>query len=238
MELTSAERLFRLPGPARIFYLFLIATMCGISSAILSLPGIESYLHTASSVSVFLMFSLLMLLLAVHAHYIRVRSETSPFSRLRPDKQEYMGLVHDILYHQEFLRLKDYFHHSSHIYDHVLRVSYFSYAVTKVLCLDYRAAARGGLLHDFFLYDWRQRKASDPRRSLHGREHPRIAFQNASEHFFVSKREKDIIIKHMFPKTIAPPRYLESLIVSLCDKVAALIEFCRPKRLEAQPETD
>ena len=37
--------------------------------------------------------------------------------------------------------------------------------------------------------------------------------------------EKDIILKHMWPLTIIPPRYLESFIVSIIDKIVATGEF-------------
>ena len=36
-------------------------------------------------------------------------------------------------------------------FDHSMKVSYYSYKVAKLLHLDYRQTARGGLLHDFFL---------------------------------------------------------------------------------------
>ena len=36
--------------------------------------------------------------------------------------------------------------------------------------------------------------------------------------------EQDIILKHMFPLTLQPPRYLESLLVCLVDKGCSLYE--------------
>ncbi|MDY0244869.1 MAG: hypothetical protein RBQ89_08635, partial [Sphaerochaeta sp.] len=103
--------------------------------------------------------------------------------------------------------------------------SYISYRISKALGLDYHAAARGGLLHDFFLYDWRERKSQDEKRSLHGKEHPYIALENAQKYFTVNAKEADIIVKHMFPKTLSLPRYRESFIVSLSDKIAAVYEY-------------
>ncbi len=135
-------------------------------------------------------------------------------------------LVSDILAHEEFLKLKEYHHHAGHIYDHVTRVSYISYRISKALGLDYHSAARGGgLLHDFFLYDWRVRKSQDEKRSSHGKEHPYIALENAQKYFSVNAKEADIIVKHMFPKTLSLPRYRESFIVSLSDKIAAVYEY-------------
>ncbi len=144
--------------------------------------------------------------------------------------QDHLSLVQDILNHEQFLALKKYRHHTNHIYDHVLRVSYVSYRISKSLGLDYVAAARGGLLHDFFLYDWRERKAHDEKRSTHGKEHPFIALANAQQYFTINDKEADIIVKHMFPKTHALPLYPESVVVNISDKVSAIFEYLHKKR--------
>lgn len=134
-------------------------------------------------------------------------------------------LVEDILQHDQFLKLKEYRHHTNHIYDHARRVSYLSFRISKALGMNYQAAARGGLLHDFFLYDWRERKQNDEKRSSHGKEHPFIALENAKTYFSVNSLEEDIITKHMFPKTLALPRYKESVVVSISDKISAIYEY-------------
>lgn len=143
-----------------------------------------------------------------------------------PDKleEEYMGLVGDILEHEAFLELKKYYHHNSCIYQHSLRVSYYSYKVAKVLDFDYRAVARGGLLHDFFHYDWREYK-KDKSNKNHGLEHPKTALRNSETHFEVSHVERDIILKHMWPKVFGLPKFRESILVSLIDKYCATEEF-------------
>jgi uncharacterized protein len=43
--------------------------------------------------------------------------------------------------------------------------------------------------------------------------------------FPINDIEQDIIIKHMWPLTVIPPRYKESLIVCFIDKYAASLEF-------------
>jgi uncharacterized protein len=181
----------------------------------------------------FLVISQVSLLLAYHLYSSMARIGQIPFLLARPQRKEFILLVDDILLNQEFLKLKGFFHHTNHIYDHVIRVSYISYVIAKALRLDYRSAARGGLLHDFFLYDWRERKANDLSKSLHGREHPHIALVNARKQFDVSELEADIIIKHMFPKTRAMPQYKESFVVSLSDKISSVYEYYEPlkKRL-------
>ncbi|MFA6682577.1 MAG: hypothetical protein WCS35_11170, partial [Sphaerochaeta sp.] len=62
-----------------------------------------------------------------------VRIGRIPFLLARPQRKEYIHLVDDILQNQEFRKLKEFFHHTNHIYDHVIRVSYISYAIAKAL---------------------------------------------------------------------------------------------------------
>ncbi|HEX3040255.1 MAG TPA: HD domain-containing protein [Caproiciproducens sp.] len=110
--------------------------------------------------------------------------------------------------------------------EHSVSVAYYSYLACRKLNLDvdYRNMIRGALLHDFFLYDWHLK--SD-RKGLHGFTHPKTALENAEEHFSLNDMERDIIIKHMWPLTLTPPKYREALIVSLSDKFCSLIETLR-----------
>ncbi len=194
-------------------------------------------LYSDVSIYLFIVISLLVFLLGTHVHFAQVRNGRIPHAIARPRRREYLRIVGDIMHHQQFMKLKDHFHHTSHIYDHVVRVSYLSYVIAKAFGLDYHAAARGGLLHDFFLYDWRERKASDEKRSRHGKEHPHIALRNAKACFSVNELEADIIVKHMFPKTLALPRHPESVIVSVADKIATIQEYailCKGKLVRSR----
>ena len=91
--------------------------------------------------------------------------------------------------------------------------------------MDYKSAARAGLLHDLFLYDWH----NQPRKKLfekHGYTHPRTALNNASNNFDLNYKEKDIILKHMWPLTLkSVPRYKESFLVSIVDKYSSCGEY-------------
>ncbi|MGI6358581.1 MAG: HD domain-containing protein [Bacillota bacterium] len=144
--------------------------------------------------------------------------------RKRPDWQaEYRRIIDDILQNCEFAQLADFHHHGTSLLEHCYTVSYLSYLLCRRLGLDFVAAARGGLLHDFFLYDWRayKRARQGPNHGLH---HPRVALQNACKHFTVSAKEREIILLHMLPKVWGWPRHPESWIVSLVDKYVALRE--------------
>ncbi|HOP28301.1 MAG TPA: hypothetical protein PK293_09725 [Spirochaetota bacterium] len=144
----------------------------------------------------------------------------------KPAEHEYNAIVADILANEEFLKLRNYFHHNSSIYEHAKIVSYLAYRLCKYLNLDYRSAARGALLHDFFLYDWRNHDLPDlAKDKYHGIAHPKIALNNALRHFRLNDLEKDIIVKHMWPLTLIPPKYQESYIVTFTDKYVASKEF-------------
>ena len=80
------------------------------------------------------------------------------------------------------------------------------------------------MLHDFYYYDWRNKKV-EGQKKFHAFRHPSIALKNALDIFELNDKEKDIIKKHMWPLTIKFPSYPESYIVTLVDKYCATIEF-------------
>ncbi|MCB6364946.1 HD family phosphohydrolase [Intestinibacillus massiliensis] len=107
-------------------------------------------------------------------------------------------------------------------FGHSVFVAYLSFRICRRLGWDYRAAARGGLLHDLFLYDWRVKGSHT---GPHGFTHPRAALENASQLCELTDVEKDIILKHMWPLTpFSFYRYKESLAVSCADKICAFAE--------------
>ena len=140
-------------------------------------------------------------------------------------EKEYKECVRDLIQHEKVVSMKDFIQHGDiSCLEHSLFVSYISYLICRRLGFDYRSAARGGLLHDFFLYNWHIEK---PYRGLHGFIHPSIALQNANKYFNLNDREKDIIQKHMWPLTLKLPRYREAFIVLLADKYCASVEIIK-----------
>lgn len=138
-------------------------------------------------------------------------------------EEEYEKCIRDIIRHEKVNAMKGFVQHGDiSCLEHSLFVSYSSYLVCRKLGLDYRAAARGGLLHDFFLYDWHEKQAY---KGLHGFVHPYIALSNANHYFDLSPCEKDIIQKHMWPLTLRLPRYRETLVVLMADKFCAMMEI-------------
>jgi uncharacterized protein len=136
---------------------------------------------------------------------------------------EYLECVQELIENEIVRSMKQYIQHSDiDCFMHSLNVSYSSYLLCRRLGLDYRSAARGGLLHDFFLYDWH---TENPVKGLHGFTHPRTAVKNANKHFALNEREQDVIEKHMWPLTISLlPKYLETVIVNAVDKYWAFAE--------------
>ncbi len=143
---------------------------------------------------------------------------------------EYLDCVRELMHHERVRSMSNYIQHNNiDCLEHCLFVSYYSYLLCRYFGLDWRAAARGGLLHDFFLYDW-HKKDKKNRRGLHGFSHPRTALRNAKRYFELNALEEDIISKHMWPLTLHLPRYKESYIVVMIDKYCALIEILSFRR--------
>lgn len=144
---------------------------------------------------------------------------------------EYLDCISDLIINEKVLSMAGYIQHGGcTTLDHCICVSYFSYLNALKLRLNYKACARGGLLHDMYLYDWHT--CSLPRGKLHGYVHPLIAAETAGEVFELSELEKEIILVHMWPLTLRPPRSREALIVSMTDKRCAINEIFRRNEKE------
>ena len=136
--------------------------------------------------------------------------------------ENYNILIEDILENEKFNKLDTIEHHGTSRLKHSKRVSYYSYKVCKRLRLDYIAAARAGLLHDFFFSD-NERTKKERIKSVF--THPKKALETANTYFELNDIEKNIIMSHMFPIYIILPEYLESWIVSIVDKIVGTYEF-------------
>lgn len=155
-------------------------------------------------------------------------NRTRSKSRIKVKNIElYRACIEDLISHESVKSMSNFIQHNNiTCLDHCISVSYCSYVVCRFLRLDWYSAARGGLLHDLFLYDWH---CSSPENGLHAFVHPSIALKNA-EIFNLSEMERDIIKKHMWPLTVVPPRYIESFIVSCIDKYCAVLETLKSRK--------
>ncbi|MDO4378745.1 MAG: HD domain-containing protein [Erysipelotrichia bacterium] len=125
----------------------------------------------------------------------------------------------------EGMQKEKYLRHHGDItcYQHSLSVALVSlYLADKYKWrINEKSLIRGALLHDYYLYDWH---VVDKSHRFHGFIHACKALKNAGRDFKLNDIEKDIIRKHMFPLNITLPKYRESWIVTLADKIVAFKE--------------
>ena len=148
----------------------------------------------------------------------------------------FISIISDMIENNTVKQMKDFKqHYETTCFEHCLVASYYCYLLCKKFNLDYISCSRAAMVHDLFLYDWRKRQ--NGRKGLHAFTHPQTAYDNASKLFDLNEKEKDIIVKHMWPVTLALPKYKESYILTLVDKYCALNEsyqeifnrFCQKK---------
>lgn len=109
------------------------------------------------------------------------------------------------------------------VYEHSYMVAVLCVELA-IICrirADMRALVRGALLHDYFLYDWHEK---DKSHRLHGFIHAERALKNAECDFWLTDIERNMIRAHMFPLNLVLPRYRESVILCIADKICATRE--------------
>ncbi len=126
---------------------------------------------------------------------------------------------------EDFLSMKKYIQHgTTDCVLHSIAVTHYSLICASRLHIkvDYKKLVCGALLHDYFLYDWHEK---DKSHKWHGFRHPKVALNNALKKWNLTDVEQDIIKCHMFPLTFfSVPKYKESFIVCLVDKICATYE--------------
>ncbi|MBR3002308.1 MAG: hypothetical protein IKF38_01900 [Clostridia bacterium] len=139
------------------------------------------------------------------------------------NNREFIEIVEPLLKNEMVQEMKKYRqHYETSCYDHCLEASYYCYKICKKHNWDYVSCAKAAMVHDLFLYDWRKRQPD--RKGLHAFTHPKTAYENACKIMELNDKQKDIILKHMWPLTVIPPRYKESFLLTLVDKYCALSE--------------
>lgn len=140
---------------------------------------------------------------------------------IKKDK-EYKKIIKDIFRNNEFKKIYNIEHHGISRMEHSLKISYYSYKIAKILKLDYVSVARGGLLHDFYLDgDERNTKTKFTDTFIH----PKKALATSNHNFNLNEIEQNIIISHMFPIYLSLPKYKESILVNLIDKIIGSMEL-------------
>lgn len=150
--------------------------------------------------------------------------------------REFELIINDLIDNETVQKMKNYRqHYETNCFEHCKMVAYYCYLICKKYNLDYISATRAAMLHDLFLYDWRLRE--NDRKGLHAFTHPKTALENASKLFKLNEKEKDIILKHMWPITIKLPKYKESYIITLVDKYCAIQESVKAYKSRKKLQT-
>lgn len=139
----------------------------------------------------------------------------------------YLLIIKHIMENSEFRNLENIKHHNTTRLDHSIKVSYYSYKVAKTLRLDYKDVARAGLLHDFYTDEISKCSKVKDKIKLFSIKHPKDAVNNSTTYFNLSEKEINIIESHMFPVDYKIPKYTESWIVSIVDKILSIGEFSK-----------
>lgn len=139
----------------------------------------------------------------------------------------------DILESENFSKSDEFIQHGTMtVKNHSMNVAKYSLFFSEKLPIQVnrKELIRGALLHDYFLYDWHTKCDRNEHKRLHGFYHPGIALRNARREYRLTKREQDIIKKHMWPLTVVPPACREAWIVTAADKYCSLLETLRIHR--------
>ena len=148
----------------------------------------------------------------------------------RDDYKKIKSIVSELNENTRFKMTKNFIQHgNTSVYAHTISVACacINFVRKYKLKVDEKSLIRGALLHDYFLYDWHDKK---PQRRIHGFTHPYIACKNALEDTLLNEKEKNIIKRHMFPLTPIPPKYKEAWIVCFIDKLLSLKETFRHRK--------
>lgn len=119
-------------------------------------------------------------------------------------------------------------HRETSTYTHSVAVARMCLRIAVFLRMpvEPKSLIRGALLHDYYLYNRREEKERYPH---HIFIHAERAVQNAARDFMLADIEKDMIETHMFPLSRRIPRYRESILVCIADKICAVHELLAPE---------
>ena len=145
--------------------------------------------------------------------------------RKKLDYKEIEETLSDILTSPVVDKMKNIVHHGKiSVYNHSKKVTALAYKINKFFSLhcNQKTLLTSAMLHDFYLYDWHIVKHDE----YHAYYHPKEALKNA-EHYFgkLTDKQTDMILAHMWPMHLMPPRSKEGMILTAADKICASLDF-------------
>ena len=135
------------------------------------------------------------------------------------------SIAKEMLSNSKFMRLAYESHHGMTRLDHSLNVARKVYHYAIKFKLDYISATRAAIMHDFFT----NADFISNHGLIQGVVHPDIALANARGEFEVNDKEANMIESHMFPLSITLPRSKEAWLLTIVDKIQAIIEYATYK---------
>ena len=145
---------------------------------------------------------------------------------------DYMEMIKyygkEILESKNMQKEKTFMQHGNiSVFDHSVAVTIKCLKIAHKLGIpvDQKTLIRGALLHDYFLYDWHE---SDKSHRLHGFTHAKKALLNAEKEYELNNIERNMIYCHMFPLNLRIPKFRESIILCIADKIVATKETLEP----------
>lgn len=145
----------------------------------------------------------------------------------KEDKELFKRCVKRLDEETNFRKLREYKHHiHTTTYEHSIAAAYISVYICRTIGFkcDIEKLIYAALLHDYYLYDCHEGSIK-----FHFIKHPKISLENAKRDWKLNKVQEDIIRRHMFPCTLIPPIYKESILVNIVDKICALYELIIPR---------
>lgn len=147
---------------------------------------------------------------------------------------KYNAYLDDLVKNDKYIQAMRFFvhHHRWTVLDHAIHVAKFAIKkASKKKNIDMESLIRGCLLHDFYLYNWRDKNNVH---KPHLKKHPWIAYNNAFVVYGnINDIEREIITRHMWPINIKGKiKYRETRIAILGDKICGMGEafaFSRKK---------
>ncbi len=138
----------------------------------------------------------------------------------------FLSCVADLVATPQVQSMKTIPHHpSTSCYEHSVFVAYISFRLARRWGLDYRTAARCGLLHDLYLYNAHDKSQFAGSQFKQCFYHPKAALRNAQALCGpLSEGESNIILSHMWPLSRRAPHSKEAAVVNLADKLCATAE--------------
>ena len=152
-------------------------------------------------------------------------------------KKELESLYQSFLSNELILKMKEIpMHRGSNCYIHSFKVC--KLVIKKALKskkeYHYKALITASILHDYYLYDWRQHREL---RKKHGKRHPLVAEENARRDFHIDEEISYIIKTHMWPLTPKLyPKSREAKLVNYADDVIATREFMSGSKYKKKRE--